>query len=103
MGSRGVITTVLSTDTGSLPLEAFGNGDGGNSDPIMRAGRRGAPIYHGTGDTSLQRGVGHIYGTSLPMRSPNRSHLRLPPPHGGGRSGGASSSVWPLQPVCGWL
>ena len=25
------------------------------------------PIYHGTGDTSLQRGVGHIYGTSLPV------------------------------------
>ncbi len=25
------------------------------------------PIYHGTGEEVLQRGVGHIYGTSLPV------------------------------------
>lgn len=27
----------------------------------------GLPIYHGTGEDSLQRGVGHLYGSSLPV------------------------------------
>lgn len=25
------------------------------------------PIYHGTGETELQNGIGHLYGTSLPV------------------------------------
>ena len=25
------------------------------------------PIYHGTGDDSLDRGVGHLLGSSLPV------------------------------------
>ena len=25
------------------------------------------PVYHGTGDDSLSRGIGHLYGTSLPV------------------------------------
>lgn len=28
------------------------------------------PVYHGTGEDSLQRGVGHLYGTDLPVGGP---------------------------------
>lgn len=28
------------------------------------------PIYHGTSDAALQRGVGHLYGSSLPVGGP---------------------------------
>lgn len=34
------------------------------------------PIYHGTGEDSLQRGVGHLYGSDLPVGGPG-SHSVL--------------------------
>ena len=43
----------------------------------------GLPIYHGTGEDSLSRGVGHLYGSSLPVggestHSVLTSHSGLP-------------------------
>lgn len=29
------------------------------------------PVYHGTGETALARGVGHLFGTSLPVGGPD--------------------------------
>lgn len=31
----------------------------------------GLPLYHGTGDAAITRGVGHLYGSSLPVGGPS--------------------------------
>lgn len=31
----------------------------------------GLPIYHGTGESAISRGVGHLYGSSLPVGGPS--------------------------------
>lgn len=31
----------------------------------------GLPLYHGTGDTAIRQGVGHLFGSSLPVGGPS--------------------------------
>ncbi len=43
----------------------------------------GLPVYHGTADTTISKGIGHMYGTSLPVGGPSTrsvltSHSGLP-------------------------
>ena len=43
----------------------------------------GLPLYHGTADDTISRGIGHLYGTSLPVGGPDThsvltSHSGLP-------------------------
>lgn len=62
-------TEVLSDESYEKQLNISGNGTMGSLDiPKINAE---LPIYHGTDDTALSNGIGHLQGTSLPVGGAN--------------------------------
>lgn len=79
--ASGNVDTPTSSETYSNLLDAAGNGFMGRL--RYEALEIDLPIYHGTSDETLQRGVGHLEGTSLPVggketRSVLTAHRGLP-------------------------
>ncbi|MEZ2189677.1 class C sortase [Corynebacterium sp. CCM 9204] len=53
-----------------MKMLSIGDVDSPMSQIVIPAAGVNLPIYHGTGHSSLDRGVGHLWGTSLPVGGP---------------------------------